>query len=122
MLEKYTIWMKANPKLCDYGKCVEATEAMVRAFPELKRVRGHYYDIAWGERQHWWLIDEDRNIIDPTKEQFPTKGKGHYEPWIEGEEEPTGKCLDCSGYYYGDRYFCSDECEINYNAHQIGTI
>lgn len=90
---------------------------MVAAFPELKRVRGHYFCSIWGQRAHWWCEAPDGTIIDPTSSQFPSKdetaprGFGVYVPWKEGEEEPTGKCQNCLDYTYGGATFCSDTCE-----------
>lgn len=86
------------------GKCAEVTADMQKEFPELTRVRGHYYCHIWGERKHWWLIDRDSSeIVDPTVIQFPSKGHGHYEPWDEGEPEPTGRCPNCGQYCYTGR-------------------
>ena len=60
------------------GKCKEMSEALVKADPSLRLVRGHYYCHAWGEQPHWWCEDKDGNIVDPTKDQFPSKGHGAY--------------------------------------------
>ncbi len=117
MLETYKKWIAENVKGNGYGECSEITEQMAEAFPELTRVRGHYYCSAWGERTHWWLVTSDDEIIDPTVEQFPSKGKGVYDSWVEGTEEPTGKCPNCGGYCYGSRYFCSNSCGVEYSAY-----
>ncbi len=101
-------WLKTNNP---YGRCADATEAMKAAFPELTRVRGYYLDAAWGSREHWWLTAPDGSIVDPTAEQFPTLGKGHYEPWDETQKEPTGQCMDCGEYCYDGNTFCSPACE-----------
>ena len=87
---KYADWILANVEGDGYGQCKEVTRQMAEAFPELKRIRGHYYCWAWGERAHWWLADANGTIIDPTAQQFPSKGKGEYVPWPEGAPEPTG--------------------------------
>ena len=58
------------------GKCKEACEALQKVIPELELVRGHYFDCVWNSNEaHWWLVDSDGNIVDPTANQFPTKGK-----------------------------------------------
>ena len=98
------------------GNCVGLTEAMAICFPELTRVRGNYYCASWGERTHWWLVDAEGNIVDPTAKQFPSEGRGAYVPWQEGEKEPTGKCPNCGEYAYDNQYFCSDECGHAYAA------
>lgn len=113
---RYQEWIAANcPE--PLGKCAEYTKAMLEAFPELRRVRGHYYDMMWGERGHWWLVDPDGNIVDPTAEQFPTKGGGHYEEWNESDTEPTGRCMNCGDLCYSPRFnACSDECDAELMA------
>lgn len=115
MKTAYTDWIKDNVTKT-YGQCAEVTQQMADAFPELTRVRGHYYCIVWGERAHWWLVDSDGTIVDPTADQFPTKGTGHYEPWVEGSAEPTGMCPNCGEYCYDGDYLCSKDCEVAYVA------
>jgi hypothetical protein len=39
----YREWIAANVNGTGYGECAEVTEAMAAAFPELRRVPGHYY-------------------------------------------------------------------------------
>ena len=51
------------------GNCREATAAMVKAFPELRRVRGHY-----GWCPHWWCETPDGTVVDPTARQFTPGG------------------------------------------------
>ncbi len=108
--KKYADWIDQNVTKT-YGKCEEYTELMAKAFPELTRVRGHYHCFDWGKREHWWLVTKEGQIIDPTSAQFPSKGLGNYEPWIEGTKEPTGKCIYCGGYAYDGNIWCSDECK-----------
>jgi len=123
---RYAEWIAQNVKGDGFGECAEVTERMAAAFPELRRVRGHYYDAIWGERGHWWLVGADGAIVDPTKGQFPTRGTGVYVPWKDGEKEPTGICMDCSSACYDGDYFCSKECEratVSYlNSGSIGRI
>jgi len=114
-MNKYEQWIKDNVTET-YGKCSEVTLRMQKAFPELIRVRGHYYCYAWGEREHWWLT-LDEKIIDPTSSQFPSKGFGDYIPWDESQPEPTGKCPNCGEYCYEGRTLCSEDCEISYMAY-----
>lgn len=63
------------------GKCREMCEALLSKDPSLTLVRGHYYDTEWGEQQHWWCVDKNGAIVDPTKDQFPSKGLGLYIPF-----------------------------------------
>ena len=117
MKKEYLDWMnKWNLENDPYGNCAEATLEMQGAFPELKRIRGHYYCVIWGERMHWWLTDGDE-IVDPTCGQFPTKGNGVYKPWNEGDPEPTGKCPNCGELCYDGRYCCSEKCDKEYAAY-----
>ena len=111
--EKYTVWIAANVSQA-YGACAEMTLKMKEAFPELTRVRGHYYCLVWGERAHWWLATPEGQIVDPTATQFPSRGIGVYAPWEEGAEEPTGQCPNCGDLCYGGRDLCSDACERSY--------
>lgn len=119
MLDKYQNWIEQNaPKGSDaYGKCAETTERMIKAFPELKRIRGHYYCYIWGERTHWWLQDQDGSIVDPTATQFPSGGNGHYEAWDESKPEPTGICPNCGDYCYNGSNCCSENCSTEYAAY-----
>lgn len=108
--QQYDKWIAENV-VDDLGTCAEVTIAMVKKFPELKRVRGHYHCPIWGERAHWWCIASNGKIIDPTASQFPSKGSGVYIVHVEGSPEPTGKCLDCGSYVYNEDTFCDDTCE-----------
>jgi len=60
------------------GKCKKYCEDLIKEDPSLRLVRGHYYCPLWGEQAHWWVEDKEGNIIDPTKDQFPSKGMGEY--------------------------------------------
>ncbi len=117
---KYAKWIANKLAIADnngYGLCADWTAEMVAAFPELTRVRGHYYCAGWGEREHWWCTTADGTIVDPTAQQFPSKGRGHYEPWDETQPEPTGMCPNCGGYCFGGSSVCSDRCEHEYIAY-----
>ena len=104
-------WLRNNtPHL----KCKEATEEMKITFPELKRIRGHVLT-EYGERPHWWLVDENDNVIDPTSTQF--KIIGGYDAWDESQPEPTGRCLNCGELCYDYKSVCSDQCAIEYKVY-----
>jgi hypothetical protein len=100
-----------------YGKCLEVTLAMLEAFPELRRVRGHYQCPLWGERSHWWLVDQDGTVVDPTVRQFPSHGIGEYVPWVDGDPEPTGKCPECGEPVYNGATFCCKSHAQSYMAY-----
>lgn len=63
------------------GKCKELSEQAVACDPTLTIVRGYYWCPIWGKQAHWWTIYPDGTIYDPTKDQFPSKGLGEYEPF-----------------------------------------
>ena len=121
MKSEYYAWVEQNVEGTGYGDCREVTEKMAAAFPELTRVRGHYYCTSWGERAHWWLTTPEGEIVDPTFRQFPSKGNGVYVPWPEGAKEPTGMCMECGEPCYDGKFACSENCEVSllafYNNH-----
>lgn len=112
MKPEHAEWIKANVVGNGRGTCAEATTAMAAAFPTLKRVRGQYLDWVIGPRDHWWLVDLDGTIVDPTATQFPTGGSGDYQPRDESLPEPTGRCMECGELCFDHRSFCSDDCEV----------
>jgi hypothetical protein len=94
------------------GKCKEMSESLVAADPSLTLVRGHYYCAAWGEQPHWWTKRRDGTIVDPTKDQFPSKGSGVYV-----EFDGNIECSNCGKHMKeedadieGCYAFCSCEC------------
>lgn len=107
----YDNWIKdnvVNPR----AKCKIYAELMIKTFPELRLVRGHYYCFAWGAREHWWCETPKGKIVDPTKQQFPSLGNGTYEEHT--GPEPLGKCLNCRNYCYENEHFCCSKCEKVY--------
>lgn len=104
----YLQWIAEHVGPDPHGQCKEVTEQMAAAFPELRRVRGHYVCPSDGPQTHWWMVTPDGTVLDPTKEQFASKGQGAYEPH-EGPE-PTGTCLNCGGLVYGETSFCNSNC------------
>jgi hypothetical protein len=95
------------------GKCQEIASAMARNDPSLTLVRGWYYCPIWNcEEEHWWLTDASGGIVDPTKNQFPSKGLGTYRPFsgfVEcaecGKEVPENEARGEGRYA-----FCSYKC------------
>jgi len=118
MTPAYQTWMNKHVPADPTGKCAEVTEAMAKAFPELRRVRGHYLGAGMREPwPHWWLVDCSGAIVDPTAAQWPDQGRGMYEEHNELGPEPTGKCPNCAGYCYDHRDLCSPTCEREYVAY-----
>lgn len=94
------------------GKCKEMSEALVAVDPSLTLVRGHYHCPFWGEQAHWWCKRADGTILDPTKDQFPSKGNGDYV-----EFSGMVHCSECNkemkeeeASYESNYCFCSYEC------------
>ena len=95
------------------GKCKEMSEALVASNPCLKLVRGHYYCPIWNtDEPHWWAVDSEGKIHDPSAKQFPSKGLGIYT-----EFSGTVTCSECecdieeSQALYDSNYcFCSSRC------------
>lgn len=60
------------------GKCKKFVEELIEKDPTLRKVRGYYHCPIWGEQEHWWCEKPDGTIVDPTKDQFPSRGLGQY--------------------------------------------
>ena len=100
------------------GKCKEYSEALIAKDPTLTLVRGFYICPIWGEQQHFWVKDQKGNIIDPTKNQFPSRGCGDYIEW-----DNKYYCDECgkettpeTGFVYGCFIYCDYACA----CHAVG--
>lgn len=99
------------------GKCKPMSEALVALNPGWRLVRGHYFCPLWSRNEpHWWCVDEDGKIHDPTKLQFPSAGLGIYE-----EFDGMCECAECGtsvhendGTPYGNYMFCSTPCAMRF--------
>jgi len=77
------------------GKCRQMSEELCANDPSLRLVRGYYTCHVWRSREpHWWCerIDDhgEPKIVDPTKDQFPSRGTGLYE-----EFDGYFECAEC---------------------------
>lgn len=110
MTDKYQQWIAEWLKYNNpHNKCREAAEEMISIFPELQKVRGWVITPEYGEkypRQHWWCIDKNNNIIDPTASQW--MAILDYKPWDEEKGDITGKCINCGEYVINYRTFCDN--------------
>lgn len=105
------------------GRCREASEAMLARFPtELRLVRGHVEcPRPWGRRAHWWLVDPDGEIVDPTAGQFEL-GILRYDEYAEGDDLRLGRCMHCGSEIWGpphsrtriDTQFCDEACRHDF--------
>ena len=77
---RYLRWINRNVRrsTCE-GECAEISLAMATAFPELLLVEGFYLHGPW-TATHWWCVDNQGRIVDPTRYQFKDKGRGRYVP------------------------------------------
>jgi hypothetical protein len=98
------------------GKCKEMSEELIEKDPTLRLVRGYYFDALWGRQEHWWCEDGSSNIIDPTKDQFPTKGNGAYV-----EFDGIIECSQCGktmkeeqAMFHGNYAFCCTGCACRF--------
>lgn len=132
--KKYRDWMKENypTRTQSMGQCGKATERMVKEFPELRRTNGFIVVMGYPEPQmHWWCVDTEGNIVDPTRNQYSESGyvvAGYEE--IDDEHDARkfhrGKCMNCGEYYYvkpevkkyglGCSEKCSDELHEYFNC------
>jgi hypothetical protein len=97
------------------ASCWSATEKMVAAFPELRKVRGYC-----GGAEHWWCETADGTVVDPTAVQYP--GEREYRALDESGEQPTGYCEWCKGHVYAHARYCGDECRELHEADQAETL
>lgn len=116
------------PKPSDLARaqCHPFSTKLVAAFPHLKLERGFYVvKDRWGdeaETEHWWAVDEDGTIVDPSKMQFHDQG-GRYSPYEAREFKALkGRCPNCGGDIYegdddGHGGVCSEECADSYRAY-----
>jgi hypothetical protein len=114
----YAAWIQQHVPSDPSGMCDDITRQMADAFPELKRVRGHY-DAGHKRYSHWWLVTQDGAIVDPTEAQF-VNVPGWHDPHDESGPEPTGKCPNCSGYVYDGGTVCGDVCADAYARYCMG--
>ena len=95
------------------GKCKEYCEELMDNDSSLTLVRGYYHCPMWGKQEHWWCKDSDGNIVDPTVNQFPTKGAAaEYE-----EFNGLIECANCGkevteeeAIFESNYGFCSGTC------------
>jgi hypothetical protein len=100
------------------GKCKEMSEALVAENPVLRLVRGHYWEPMWNrDEPHWWCVNPDGEIIDPTRLQFPSGGIAEFYTEFDG----TCECANCGkefneqdGRFDSNYAFCSSSCNMRF--------
>ena len=98
-----------------HNYCSQFTRRMAEQFPELRRVAGFYKSPAGASHgEHWWLETPDGVIVDPTADQWPSKGTGkyvRYDPALHLVSK--GSCPSCGVGLYSraGSYPCSEDCD-----------
>lgn len=73
------------------GRCFELATKAAAQDPTLTLVRGYYFCPLWcTEEQHWWCVDAQGRVVDPSRLQFPSAGLGIYTPF-----DGTVECANC---------------------------
>jgi hypothetical protein len=98
---EYKLWVKQhypNAKAAT-GQCHQAAKAMVKEFPELRLARG-FVSTPDAELTHWWCVDQEGDVIDPTRHQFPLV---FWYTEISDDHPlakyPMKKCMNCGEMY-----------------------
>lgn len=97
------------------GMCGTFTRCFVERFPGLKAVAGYYHSSTGLNRgDHWWLVNEKGETIDPTADQFLDCGAGTLVPYNPHKHlTAKGTCMCCgfSIFMSDKRAACSPECD-----------
>lgn len=112
-----------KPSTVARAQCLQFSERLQKKFPHLKLEKG-WYVTTDGEddypTEHWWTVDVDGTIVDPSKIQFHDQN-GRYSPYDDHEfKAMIGRCPNCGNDIYegeGSGGLCSDECESSYAAY-----
>ena len=64
------------------GKCKQMSEELCAKDVPLTLTKGWYHCPIWGAQEHWWCKKPDGTVVDPTANQFPSKGIGEYEEYV----------------------------------------
>lgn len=99
------------------GKCKEMAVELADSDSTLSLVRGHYFCPVWNsEEPHWWCTKPDGTIVDPSANQFGSKGAGIYTPF-----NGKCKCSQCGkdiaeedASFHGNYIFCSTSCNMRF--------
>lgn len=110
--------VRAHPGYLEFrGRCKEMSEAACSEDTTLTLVRGHYFCPMWNtDEPHWWCVRQDGTILDPSKNQFPSRGLGIYTPF-DGRVScaECGKEIDEDEARFDSNYaFCSTRCNMRF--------
>ena len=126
MKEKYAEWIELHYPTPQSAlkQCEPAVHAMILNFPELTIVRGQAvveepHGFIPTKTHHWWCINPEGEVIDPTAHQYPKRILS-YEPLDESKRDPTGKCPNCGCISYASTCLtplCSEKCSKEYKKY-----
>ena len=113
-MNKYELWIE-NWLLSNSPNwaCETATKLMAEEFPELTRVPGRVVCEVQGSMNHWWLENEDEEIVDPTVSQFQIPNGLIYEKWTPGTPTKVGKCMNCGESIFENLNSLSDSPSVS---------
>lgn len=134
MESRYRKWIDDNypADMFVRGLCREACEKMHAEFPELRIACGVVFVPLFpakdSEQEHWWLVDGNGDVVDPTRQQFP----GFIQYNEAGADDPRRKyhratCANCGERYlitpeWSDGTVCSQQCYTQYAAYLSNPI
>ena len=100
------------------GKCKQMSEELCAKDVSLTLVKGWYHCPIWGEQEHWWCKKPDGTIVDPTVNQFPSKGLGEYQEYagIVCCEYCGKEVKEEDAYFVEHHVYCSYKCY----GHDVG--
>ena len=98
------------------GQCKKLVDSLIKEDSTLMPIRGYYHCPFWGKQAHWWAVTPKGEIVDPSARQFPSKGKGEYEPF-----NGIVECSECKkelreeeAMFDGQYAFCSTKCNMKF--------
>lgn len=114
------------------GRCQSICTKMVAEFPELRITNGFVkLDGVEEQQTHWWCVDPDNNIVDPTAFQYVWNNTPILQ-YIEIDDDhparkyPRRKCMNCGKYFFDgpghkEYYPCCDKkCLEEYTIYVFG--
>ena len=118
MLSRFTL--QPNIPYLLKGRCGPWSKRFTEQFPQLRAERGFYN--GW---EHWWCVDTDGSIVDPTVQQFGVESgdPSHYKILdLEKDEVYLGRCANCGESIYGpakrgQQGICSDACGDSFSTY-----
>lgn len=102
------------------SQCEHFSKKLAERFPHLTVQRGFY-----NGAEHWWCVEPDGEIVDPTIEQFGVEvgDSSHYKVFDPLKDEIyLGCCMNCSEEIYGliergRQEICSEECARSFERY-----